>query len=160
MNIFGKDRFVSLAVKNAVVYILLILLSSSLIGFFLYRISSNIVISSSEQQLSHTVEILDVKINSYINNIRKDILFLSRSAFLKDYIKSMYQSGVPLMRNKLGEDYISFMSSRPDYAQLRIIGKENAGQEIIRVDQFEKESTWCSAISCNKRDSVLIFRRL
>ena len=76
MNIFGKDRFVSLAVKNAVVYILLILLSSSLIGFFLYRISSNIVISSSEQQLSHTVEILDVKINSYINNIRKDILFL------------------------------------------------------------------------------------
>lgn len=42
------------------------------------------------------------------------------------------------MRNKLGEDYISFMSSRPDYAQLRIIGKENAGQEIIRVDQFEK----------------------
>ncbi|MBK6571467.1 MAG: response regulator [Saprospiraceae bacterium] len=138
MNIFGKDRFVSLAVKNAVVYILLILLSSSLIGFFLYRISSNIVISSSEQQLSHTVEILDVKINSYINNIRKDILFLSRSAFLKDYIKSMYQSGVPLMRNKLGEDYISFMSSRPDYAQLRIIGKENAGQEIIRVDQFEK----------------------
>ncbi|MBK8405368.1 MAG: hypothetical protein IPL25_15225 [Saprospiraceae bacterium] len=50
----------------------------------------------------------------------------------------MYQSGVPLMRNKLGEDYISFMSSRPDYAQLRIIGKENAGQEIIRVDQFEK----------------------
>ena len=138
MNFFGKDRFVSLAVKNAIVYILLILVSSSLIGFFLYRISSNIVISSSEQQLSHTVEILDVKINSYINNIRKDILFLSRSAFLKDYINGLYQPADTPTRNKLGEDYISFMSSRPDYAQLRIIGKDNAGQEIIRVDQFDQ----------------------
>ena len=131
----GKGRFVSLAVKNSLVYIFLILASSSMIGYVLYRISSDVVISGSEQQLTHTLEILDVKINSYIENIRKDILYLSRSPYLEDYIREIHTVHPPMKRNVLAEDYISFMSTKPDYAQLRVIGKANAGQEVIRVDR-------------------------
>lgn len=130
-----KRRFVSLAVKNSVVYIFLILASSSMIGYVLYRISSDVVISGSQQQLTHTLEILDVKINSYIENIRKDILYLSRSPYLEDYIREIHTAHPPMRRNVLAEDYISFMSTKPDYAQLRVIGKANAGQEIIRVER-------------------------
>ncbi|MBK9270474.1 MAG: HAMP domain-containing protein [Saprospiraceae bacterium] len=129
-----KHGFVSLAVKNATFYIFLILISSTLIGYLLYRITSDIVLSSSQQQLKHNIEILDLKISSYIDHIRKDILYLSRSPYLKDYIRDQSKNAEE-KQNKLAKDYISFMSTKPDYAQLRVIGKTNNGQEILRTDR-------------------------
>lgn len=135
MAFIQKKRFISLAVKNAAFYIFLILISSSLIGYFLYKISSDIVLSSSRQQLEHNIEMLDLKINSYIDHIKKDILYLSRSPYLEEYIQDQYFKNSEYKHNKLAEDYISFMSTKPDYAQLRVIGKINNGQELIRADR-------------------------
>jgi len=56
----GSNRFFSLAYKNAVFYIILILLSSLLIGYFIYRQSTNIILESSEQNAIHINDVLEI----------------------------------------------------------------------------------------------------
>ncbi|MEP7195203.1 MAG: histidine kinase dimerization/phospho-acceptor domain-containing protein [Saprospiraceae bacterium] len=136
MNKTEKSKFVSLAVKNAAFYIGLIVVTSLLIGFFIYRLSYSIVLQSSEQNAKHTLDILDVKVQSYLSNIRKDVLFISRSPYLKDYIQAQNTSFEESKRQNLAADYITFLASKPDYAQLRFIGQANNGREIIRVDRM------------------------
>lgn len=135
-NLSEQKKFISLAYKNAIFYILLILLSSLLIGFFIYKISYNIIYQSTEQNAKHTIDILDVKLQSYFDNIKKDVLFISRSPYLKDYVQAINTKNEEYKREILTADYVSFLSSKPDYAQIRFIGKRNNGKEIIRVDRM------------------------
>ncbi|MEO6189321.1 MAG: ATP-binding protein, partial [Saprospiraceae bacterium] len=126
----------SLAFKNAIFYILLILLSSVLIGFFIYRFSYSIILQSSELNSKHTLEILELKLQSSLDNVRKDVLFISRSPYLKDYIQASKTKNDEIKRNNLTADYVSFLASKPDYAQIRLIGRADQGKEIIRVDRM------------------------
>lgn len=154
-----KDRkYVSLAVKNAAFYIALILLSSLLIGYIIYRLSYNIVLKSSEQNALHTLEILELKLKSSIDNARKDVLFIARSPYLKDYIGSV--NGSLEERKKLGlvADYITFLSSRPDYSQIRYIGKQQNGKEVLRVDRMNDTITVISNQELQEKGNTAYFK--
>lgn len=154
----GSNRFFSLAYKNAVFYIILILLSSLLIGYFIYRQSTNIILESSEQNAIHIIEVLDVKLQSYFDNVRKDVLFISRSPYLKDYVQAIGTSREEGKRMNLTADYVSFLSSKPDYAQIRFIGIQQNGKEVIRVDRMNNSVMVISPQELQEKGNTSYFK--
>ncbi|MCC6816150.1 MAG: response regulator [Saprospiraceae bacterium] len=137
----NHKKFVSLVVKNAIFYISLIFISSILVGYFIYKVSYNIVIESVELNAKHTLDLIDLTFSNYLDNAKKDVLFIARSPYLKDYIQSEGLQTEEYKRRDLVADYISFLSSRPDYAQLRFIGRKQNGKEVLRVDRKDSVIT-------------------
>ncbi len=154
-----KRKFISLVVKNAVFYISLILLSSLLIGYFIYRLSYGIVLQSAEMNAIHTLEILELKFKNSIENTKKDVLFIARSPYLKDYIlSSKFQTQDLHKKHSLTADYISFLSSRPDYSQIRYIGKKDKGKEILRVDRVNSTINVTNPQELQEKGNTSYFR--
>ncbi|NOT38524.1 MAG: hypothetical protein HOP11_14220 [Saprospiraceae bacterium] len=153
-----SNKFISLAVKNAAFYISLILLSSILIGYFIYKISYEIVLKSSEQNALHTLEILNLKLESSVENARKDVIFIARSPYLKEYIRSENVSSDEFKKQGLTSDYISFLSSRPDYSQIRFIGRKDNGKEVLRVDRMNTSITVVNPNELQQKGSSAYFK--
>ena len=128
-----KPNFISLATKNAVVYFLLIFIGFSVLGYLLLRNSAQDIIQSAEQQLVHASESVELKFESYIQGITRDIKHLGKSPFLKDYLIDSTSPKKVL----LAAEYLALLNSKPDYAQIRLIGIENSGLEIIRAERYQ-----------------------
>ena len=127
----NKTNFISLATKNAIVYFLLIFVGFGVLGYLLLRNSAQDIIQSAEQQLIHASESVELKFESYIQDITRDIKHLGKSPYLKDFLIDTAFSKKQL----LAEEYLALLNSKPDYAQIRLIGIENSGLEIIRAER-------------------------
>ena len=127
-----SPRFVSLAVKNAMVYFVLTLFGFALLAAVLFRYSAQEIIASSEQQVQEASNLVNVKFTSFIQNVRRDIVYLAQSPFLHDFIQ---ESSLD-KRELLSKEYLALLTSKPDYAQIRLIGIENSGAELIRTERL------------------------
>ncbi len=126
-----RPKFISLATKNAIIYFLLTLVGLSSLGYLLFRNSAEEIIRSSEQQVKHTAEIVEIKFVSFIDNVRRDIIHLAQSPFLDDFLLDFDT----LKKELLSNEYLALINSKPDYSQIRFIGIENEGREIIRAER-------------------------
>lgn len=126
-------RHLSLAVKNALIYLILILFSSFLIGYSIYRLSAALILASSKDKIKNEVQNVALKMTTYFDHIGRDIRFLSNNPLVRDYI----QSGQPpeALSLKLTEEFKVLLESRPTYFQVRLIGVANDGKELVRVDR-------------------------
>ncbi len=137
----NKPNFISLATKNALVYFLLIFLGFGILGYLLLRNSAEDIILSAEQQLVHAGESVDLKFQSYIEDVKRDITHLAQTPYLQDYLSN---TGDPLKKEYLSREYLALLNSKPDYAQIRLIGVSNNGLEIIRAER-NRDSTFLVA---------------
>lgn len=128
----NKGSFVSLAVKNAVAYSLLTLIGFALLGVVLFRYSAGEIVASSEQQVEQASKLVEVKFASFIQNVRRDIVFLAQSPFLRDFVQNSEEG----KRQLLSAEYLALLRSKPDYAQIRLIGVHDNGTELIRVERI------------------------
>lgn len=71
-------KHASLAVKNAFIYLILILMSSFLIGYSIYRVSAALIISSSRDQIKSEVQDEALKMTTHFDHVSMDIHFLDR----------------------------------------------------------------------------------
>ena len=128
-------KFISLAIKNAVVYFLLTLLGLAVLSYGLFHNSSQKIITSSEQQLVQAANIVNVKFTSYIKNIQRDITYLAQSPFLNSFVLDE----APAKKKLLSSEYLALLKSKPEYAQIRLIGVKDNGKELIRVERLVDE---------------------
>ena len=96
-------------------YFLLIFVGFSVLGYLLLRNSAQDIIQSAEQQLVHAGESVELKFESYLRDISRDIEHLGQSPYLKDYLINPTFSKKEL----LAAEYLALLNSKPDYAQIR-----------------------------------------
>lgn len=130
-------RAFSLATKNALVYLFLILSSSIFIGLIVYKLSQRFVLSNSEQSIHHTGILMRQKIDGYLENVRQDIRYLSRSPTIFNYIQGWSSSHSVERKSLVQTEFEALLTAKPYYSQLRLIGKEQGGKEQIRVDRVD-----------------------
>ena len=128
--------FISLATKNAVVYFLLIIIGFGILGFLLLKNSAQEIIQSAEQQLVHASESVELKFESNIQDIKRDIKHLGKSPYLRDYLTDP----TSLKKELLAGEYLALLNSKPDYAQIRLIGIDDSGLEIIRAERSQNST--------------------
>lgn len=124
----------SLAVKNAFIYLILILMSSFLIGYSIYRVSAALIISSSRDQIKSEVQDVALKMTTHFDHVSMDIHFLANSPLVYDFITSSGKEK-EFFEKRLTEEFKVLLESKPSYFQVRLIGIQNHGKELIRVDR-------------------------
>ncbi|MDQ3141362.1 MAG: ATP-binding protein [Bacteroidota bacterium] len=130
-----EKKFISLALKNSLFYFILIGISSLLIAASMYFISSKIIIAYSREQLNHSSEVVDLKFKTFLDQVRHDIEFLVHSPFLEDFVLEENLHLKAELKSKMAKEFHSLISSREAYGQIRFIGIENNGKELIRTDR-------------------------
>ncbi|MBK9108698.1 MAG: hypothetical protein IPM92_10130 [Saprospiraceae bacterium] len=128
---------ISITVKNALVYFVLLVLTSATLGFAIYKLSSKKVMENTLVTLIHNNESAVLKFNSFLDDVRKDVWYLSKNPFLKDFFGN--EANIKL-KEKLAYEFLALLSAKNQYAQIRFIGLANKGKELIRVEQFNDKS--------------------
>lgn len=128
---------ISITVKNALVYFILLVLTSATLGFAIYKLSSKKVMENTLVTLIHNNESAVLKFNSFLDDVRKDVLYLSKNPFLKDFLGN--ELDIKLKR-KLAIEFLALLSAKNQYAQIRFIGLANKGKELIRVEKLNEKS--------------------
>ncbi len=129
------SSFNSIAAKNALAYAILFLIGIASLGYLLLQNSSDYIIESAEENLVHSSELIQLKFSSYFEDLKRDITHLSNSPILRQFLDSRNETN----RYLLSQEYLSLLTSKPDYAQVRFIGIQNEGKEIVRVERNESE---------------------
>ncbi|MDO6686629.1 MULTISPECIES: putative bifunctional diguanylate cyclase/phosphodiesterase [unclassified Agarivorans] len=98
-----------------------------------YHESRELLAESAERELATTTHILSREFNHSINEIAKDVLFLASIPQTAGYFQS---SNKPLLAKQLTDIFKQKLRLNNSYFQLRFIGADNFGQELIRVDRL------------------------
>ncbi len=118
------------------------LLTSSILTFLIfgaffyfsgsYTSLKSQIIENQQKQLSRHVN----KFKNEIAAAQVDILFLSQSANVTQYIKTIATSTDPeeikTAREQLKAELLAFARTHPNYAQIRFLDKK--GKEVVRID--------------------------
>ena len=150
-----------LKIKLSIVFIIITLIPTLIIGIYAIQIASQTLQAQTLTKQTEQVKILGNIIKSFLSLVKSDLLFLSQSAPLKEYLnlhtalmsdshsQSMPASSpaatVQAMRNileqkqkALEQEFLSFSRYRQIYYQIRYL--DETGQEIVRVDADEFKS--------------------
>lgn len=121
----------SIAFKNAIIYLLLFVVAISIVGVLMFRYSAHAILASAENDIVHRSELVEIKVNEYINGLNNDISYLAESPVLREYLRFP----TPFNYALLSKDYLALLQSEKDFSQIRYIGVEDYGKERIRVDR-------------------------
>jgi signal transduction histidine kinase len=124
---------ISIAVKNAIVYFILLVLTSAILGYSIYRISSNKILDNATLSLNHNNESVVTQFRVFLKDIKRNITFMSRNPFLYQFISDTSNEE---LKSKLSGEFLALLSTNKHFLQLRLIGEHNSGKEIIRAEKF------------------------
>lgn len=128
----NRPRYISLAVKNGLAYMLLLLVACLLLGYLLFAYSKDIIKNQAIERLVQTQEVLNVEFQKYILDIEKDVTFLAQSPFLLHTMRSQWDRE---SHHLLSESYLNFIKIKPQYNQVRFLAYWEAGKELIRAER-------------------------
>ncbi|MBK8451242.1 MAG: cache domain-containing protein [Saprospiraceae bacterium] len=124
---------ISITVKNAIVYFFLLAFTSLVLGYSIYRISSNKILENATLSLNHNNESVVTQFNTFLEDIRRDIWFLSENPFLYAFLTNRNDQE---LKNNLSKELLSLLAIKKHYFQIRLIGLDQKGKEIIRAEKF------------------------
>ena len=150
-----------LRIKLSIIFIIITLIPTLIIGIYAIQIASQALQTQTLTRQTEQVKILSNIIKSFLLSVKNDLLFLSQSAPLREYLNlhtalmsdphsqsaptSLPAATVQTMRNileqkqkALEQEFLSFSRYRQIYYQIRYL--DETGQEIARVDADEFKS--------------------
>ncbi len=133
-----------LRTKLTLGFLVVTLLPATIIGSYAIRISSDAL---RERELNHQIErlkTLKYQIETFLASAQSDLIFLSHSQPLSDYLTKRSQTpdslSVELARQAVEQEFLAFSQSRKIYYQVRYL--DETGQEIVRIDADGQSQFW------------------
>ncbi len=124
---------ISITVKNAIVYFLLLILTSVILGYSIYKVSSHKILDNATLSLNHNNELVLLQFKTFLDDIRKDIEFLSKDPFLYQLLDEPQNEKT---RYNLSHEYLALLGTKTHYLQIRLLGVKQNGKELIRAEKF------------------------
>ncbi len=134
---------IGIATKIILLCFGLVLMASGLLGGIgLYR-NSNILLSSKLQETEGEINLLGAIVNSRIDELKNDVLFLSSTPPIEGIIRSNSNKGVDprdgstnkRWKERLSKIFEEIILSKENYHQIRFIGTSDKGRELVRVER-------------------------
>lgn len=123
----------SLATRNALVYFILFIFGLGVSGYLLFSYSSKEILSLTVENLEHSGDLVDLRFESYMDEIETDLNQLAYSPLLERYISNSNADNL----NLLTQEYLALLKSKSNYFQVRLISAKS-GDELIRVERNDK----------------------
>lgn len=130
----------SIAHKISLLTLILIIVTSSILGFFLIERSTNVLIEGALDEIHRDIVGHENSLTQHISSIKEDVVVLSKLNSLQQLLqlnqhKSLAQESG---RQAVINDFTAIMEAKPTYLHIRYI--DATGQEIVRVDRKTRGS--------------------
>ncbi len=110
------------------------------VAFLFFYLTNSILISQELRNIKDEVSLHSVTIGSKFTVIEEDARFLSNTPPIQGIVRAVAGKGIDKIggsseeqwRIRLETIFREFIKSKPNYLQLRFIGVEDMGREIVR----------------------------
>ncbi|MCK9608730.1 MAG: EAL domain-containing protein [Methylomonas sp.] len=109
-------------------------LSIGLFGYYIFVRSQDLLIQSSKDKLLTASQVFAHRLTDALTDIAADIKFIKALPQSRQIIEHNPESDKQAQQ-QLAQVFASLLSSRPEYAQVRLIDAVNHGKELVRVDR-------------------------
>lgn len=99
-----------------------------------FQKASEVIIDYSKENLKHSSELAEQSFYSIFKEVSNDIAVIAENPSLQNYINLNSEE----TKSELEKLFYSTLKNKNDYFQIRFIGVENNGKEIIRYDKSNK----------------------
>lgn len=128
-----KIKYWNSIVARFGLFITLIIISSVLsLGYLVFKKSAETIKTKSQQEITHTVKMAARSFNALRNEVANDIAFLSQNPLLEQYTNYPTKNNKEQLQRMFGD----FLRRKSHYFQIRLIGNDSLGTEIIRLDKL------------------------
>src|SRR5690606_9508990 len=131
-----KIRY-SIVTRFALFFTGLIIFSILLSGYLVFDNASKVIVDYSKERIKHTSELAEQSFYALLNEVSNDIAVIANSPTLKSYIAN---PSLHTTQN-VNELFRVTLKNKASYFQIRLIGIENNGKEIIRLDKWNDQVT-------------------
>jgi diguanylate cyclase len=112
------------------------ILSSALTGYYAYSASRALLTRSAETKLLTSSQVLARRVTYSLDQIVHDVRFIEALPTLRRFAdRRLAPAERSVQQRKLEEIFISLMVAHAEYFQIRVIGADDHGRELVRVDR-------------------------
>ncbi|KHD09010.1 hypothetical protein PN36_00185 [Candidatus Thiomargarita nelsonii] len=120
-----------LRTKLIILFSIVTFIPALVTGIYAIQVSSKSLRSQALTTQTMQAKTLANNITSFLTNVKGDLMFLSQSPVMKDYLRAN-ASEAESKRQALEQEFLAFSRNRRIYYQIRYL--DETGQEIARVD--------------------------
>lgn len=127
----------------------LVLLTSTLVAataltliFFLYQLSTQVTLTLERERLGHSISLAARQFEMRLEGSKRNVIALSSVPPLKALIETRANGGLydganeQVWQHRLTTIFSGMLRANPEYTQLRFIGRDDQGREIVRVNRL------------------------
>ena len=146
MKRYIQKKGLSIVMKVSILAGSIAALASFIVGSLIVSGSSEIVYENALNRLKYETNVKSLKLISEIKNLSGDAQYLVGTPPIQGIPRAIKNAGVdPLdgsrlatWENRLATIFTELIRAKPYYLQIRYIGVEDNGKELIRVDRDRK----------------------
>lgn len=162
INIFNR----TLASKIVLLASSIAILSSLSIGLSVYLFSKQEIINTAIEGIESESRLIALRFSNAYDDIKDDLLVLSKTPPIQGIIRSKINKGLDpiesstylLWQQRLAEIFKSFIMARKSYRQIRFVGIEHEGKEIVRVNCIDDKTQVVPESMLQKKGKSRYFR--
>ncbi len=117
------------------------ILATSLTGYYFYSSSRNMLTSAAERDLLTATQVVGRNMKIIIDVIAEDAQLLAAMPVTSNVFNSPDEPTAELDKKILADTFTAMLSAHPEYFQIRLIGLNQHGLELVRVDRNGKRLT-------------------
>ncbi|MBK7752881.1 MAG: hypothetical protein IPI41_09865 [Flavobacteriales bacterium] len=129
----------SIVTRTVLVFTVLVMSAAALAGYLVYRAVREQVQLTARVDLRHDLDLTELRLRAFMDMLGNDIAFLGNNDPVRDFaadtLGDSLQSAVTLERVALLME--SFLRSRDQLAQVRLLSADSLGMELIRYDRTD-----------------------
>ncbi|QBG37481.1 response regulator [Litorilituus sediminis] len=134
-----KTQF-SIGLQIPVAAFILSISIAAIVSFFFYFETQRVLAKQTSNELAEEVNLVKPIIDQLYTQAYSDTLFLSGTPPIMGLLNATEQNDTlnyQLWKNRLEQIFTKFVQNKPFYYQIRYIGVENNGLELVNVRSFE-----------------------
>src|SRR6516225_2857808 len=139
----GLFTGMALSARLAIAMILLVATVVTAVGWLSYRSLEHGLMPQVLDRIETQSRLLAADLSSYVHGARADVAIFPRSTAVQGLMAARFNGGTDPVdhvseqawRERLANRLVADLELRPAYSQFRVIGVEDGGREIIRVDR-------------------------
>lgn len=161
---------IGIASKVTLLLCAIVLASTCAVGVTMYWQFSQTLVAQELRELSALARNMSARFAAQIEALRADALFLAHSPVVRGMIRARQSAGIdPLLleterelRQRMEAVFVDLLDVKSFYCQVRLIGIEDGGREIVRVDRETPDGPIqiCPGGELQKKAAPVAVRRL
>jgi PAS domain S-box-containing protein len=132
-----------LSTRLTVAMVALVLLATTAVGVLTYRNIASIALPRALDRLDTHAHLLGGELAASVRGARADVIGFRSAVAVNDIMTAHLHRGVDPAaaateaesRRRLGQRFAAELASKPNYHEFRVIGVDDGGREMVRVDR-------------------------